>query len=47
MNANLHSVGGWLFFNEGNLNKAEKELETAVGLNNQNSIHFQSFRANL
>ncbi len=40
MDANLHSVKGWLFFNEGRLDVAEKELETAVELNNQDLVIF-------
>ena len=40
MNANLHSVGGWLFFKQGRLDEAEKELETAAELDNQNLIIF-------
>ena len=40
MNANLHSVAGWLFFNEGRLTDAEKELETAVALDNKNYVTF-------
>ncbi len=40
MNANLHSIGGWLFFKQGRLDEAEKELETAVKLYNQDLTAF-------
>ncbi|MEP7039450.1 MAG: redoxin domain-containing protein, partial [Acidobacteriota bacterium] len=40
MNADLHSVSGWLLFKEGRLDEAEKELETAVELYNQDLVAF-------
>ena len=40
MNANFHSISGWLFFNEGRLNEAEKELETAAALGSENLLTF-------
>ncbi len=40
MNADLHSVSGWLFFKANRLEEAEKELETAVELNNQDLLIF-------
>ncbi|MEO8073135.1 MAG: redoxin domain-containing protein, partial [Acidobacteriota bacterium] len=40
MNADLHSVSGWLLFKEGSLDEAEKELETAVKLYNQDLVAF-------
>ncbi len=40
MKATLHSIAGWLFFNEGRLDNAEKELETAAELDAKNYITF-------
>ncbi|CAN5583982.1 hypothetical protein BH18ACI1_BH18ACI1_11840 [soil metagenome] len=40
MNSTLHSINGWLFFREARLDEAEKELETAVELNNQDLAAF-------
>ncbi|CAN5241188.1 hypothetical protein BH20ACI1_BH20ACI1_02520 [soil metagenome] len=40
MNANLHSVAGWVLFKENRLDEAEKELETAVKLYNQDLVAF-------
>ena len=40
MNANLHSISGWLLFKENRLEEAEKELETAVELNKQDLVGY-------
>lgn len=40
MNANLHSTKGWLLFKENRLDEAERELETAVELDNQDLVAF-------
>ena len=40
MNANLHSVNGWLLFQENRLDEAEKELEISVELNNEDLVAF-------
>ncbi len=40
MNANLHSISGWLLFKENRLEEAEKEFETAVELNKQDLVGY-------
>ncbi|MGI8639952.1 MAG: redoxin domain-containing protein [Pyrinomonadaceae bacterium] len=40
MNSTLHGINGWLFFKEARFDEAEKELETAVELNNHDLITF-------
>ena len=40
MNAALHNINGWLLFKENRLDEAERELETAVALNNKDLVAF-------
>ncbi|HXG83370.1 MAG TPA: redoxin domain-containing protein [Pyrinomonadaceae bacterium] len=40
MNAVIYSANGWLLYKEGNLSEAEKSLERAVELNNEDSVTY-------